>query len=565
MRRSLASFRSGWRFCDVALATLLAVAGVARCYSQAPPDTSDLEKRISGTVVNKFTNEPIGRALVYTNDQQSAAITDDRGHFELTLAESPSQTDGHTTSEPWVVLEAKKQGFLTPAHWQGMEVDLRERKDVTISLIPEGLIIGNVKFPSAEAGDQVQARLYRREVREGSAQWAPVNDVPTRADGEFRFAELRPGAYKLFTREALERDPLTSTATGPVFGFPPRYFANSKDFAAADTINIRAGETVEANITLVRERYYNVNIPVLGGELVDAGIDVSVHAQGRRGPGFELGYDPEQHAIRGSLPNGTYAVEASTAGPTAASGVSNISVVNGAVSAPALTLAANPSVAIIVRQELIRGEDSMQQASVYVSLHPAEEVSTGQWGGATYQGSSSDGMLPTVKPGRYWVQANAQSSDMYIASMSSGGKDLMRTPLVVPSGASVPAIDILVRNDIGAQINVTFEGSTTQQLPLGRGAIVRLQSGRLNGIHRPRVYCIAIGGGTQPLEFFPAQQSFVLSNVPPGDYRIVAFDDPQEFEYRNPEAMAAYDSMGRVVRVSAGQELQVQLAPPRSR
>jgi hypothetical protein len=54
--------------------------------------------------------------------------------------------------------------------------------------------------------------------------------------------------------------------------------------------------------------------------------------------------------------------------------------------------------------------------------------------------------------------------------------------------------------------------------------------------------------------------SFVSPELAPGAYRLLAFDHPgQELEYRNPEAMRAYDSKGLVVRVAGGQKERVQL------
>jgi hypothetical protein len=54
--------------------------------------------------------------------------------------------------------------------------------------------------------------------------------------------------------------------------------------------------------------------------------------------------------------------------------------------------------------------------------------------------------------------------------------------------------------------------------------------------------------------------SFDALELPPGAYRLLAFDRPQpEFEYRNPEAIRAYDSKGPVVRVVGGQKEHVTL------
>ena len=53
---------------------------------------------------------------------------------------------------------------------------------------------------------------------------------------------------------------------------------------------------------------------------------------------------------------------------------------------------------------------------------------------------------------------------------------------------------------------------------------------------------------------------FNFPNLSPGTYRLLAFRRPQpELEYRDPEAMRAYESKGLVVRLVAGQKEHVRL------
>jgi hypothetical protein len=46
-------------------------------------------------------------------------------------------------------------------------------------------------------------------------------------------------------------------------------------------------------------------------------------------------------------------------------------------------------------------------------------------------------------------------------------------------------------------------------------------------------------------------------SVPPGDYRILAFERPPQLEYRNPAAMRPYEGKGQTVHVASGQKSQV--------
>jgi len=53
---------------------------------------------------------------------------------------------------------------------------------------------------------------------------------------------------------------------------------------------------------------------------------------------------------------------------------------------------------------------------------------------------------------------------------------------------------------------------------------------------------------------------FSSQQIPPGDYRILAFDRPQrELEYRNEEAMRNYHAHEQVMRLVAGQKQQLRL------
>jgi hypothetical protein len=540
------------------LCTFLALTS----YAQSQPSEEQTTSTISGTVINSVTREPIGRALVYTADDRAAAFTDDHGNFELTVPAVPQQPGGGGGSSirNSAQLQAKKPGFLTDYGMQGGAIIGGSVKDVTLTLVPEALIVGQVKFPGTDATDYVEVQLYRREVREGFARWEPLIPVRTRAEGEFRFSELRAGEYKVFTREAMERDPLAAAPNGPAYGFPPRFFAAARDFATADTIQVKAGETVVANIAPERQRYYDVRIPVIRQQPNSAtGLEVSVHAQGHRGPGFELGYDPDQNAIRGSLPNGSYTVEAWSYEPDSGTGMTNITVANGPVNGPPLSLSPNVSIEYNVHQDFTAGESArVSSPSVWLNLQGAEEFAEQRGGGGQYSSQGNSQVLTGVKPGRYWVQVNPTSSDIYVESVSSAGKDLLASPLVVPFGASVPPIEITLGRGPG-QLEITIEGKNDGQaegISTSGGGIVASVTGTFDPSRQTSVYCIPVSGNIGAIREVSGMHNgkYYVSQIPPGDYRILAFEKPPQLEYRNPAVMRAYESRGPVVHVVSGQK-----------
>ena len=561
---SLAPYSFRWRrfVTLIAVAPILCVLCGLKSYAQAQSSDGQTTNTISGTVINSVTQEPIGRALVYTADERVATFTDDHGNFELIASEAKQQPGGGGTPvQSPVQLQARKPGFLTDFGLQGDAI-IGGMKDVTLTLAPEGLIVGQVKFPSGETADYAQVQLYRRQVRDGFARWEPLTQVRTRADGEFRFAELRAGEYKVFTLEAVDRDPLTTVPNGPAYGFPPKFFAAARDFAAADTIQLKAGETVTANIAPERQRYYEVRIPVIWQQSRQATeLEVSVQAQGHRGPGFALGYDPDQNAIRGSLPNGSYAIEASSYEPDSATGTTTITVANGPANGPALALTPNVSIEYNIRQDFSAVESSrLSSPSVWVKLQGAEEFAQSQGEGGQYSAQGPP-VLTGVKPGRYWVQVNPTSSDTYVASVSSGGKDLLASPLVVPFGASVPPIEITLGRGPG-EIEISIEGKNngqTESTSTTGGGMIMSFSGAFDPSRQTSVYCIPLSGNAGAVRQISGMYDgkYYVSQIPPGDYRILAFEKPPQLEYRNPAAMRAYEGKGQTVHVRSGQKTQV--------
>src|SRR6266403_627083 len=212
---------------------------------------------LRGTVVNSVTHEVVGRALVFSPDNRFATMTDERGHFEFTFARTEGEhasaftstftsafsgrSDVLSTGLPQAPqtgtdrpgqLMARKTGFLPRRGRETIQLST-EQHELTISLVPEGRIIGHVILPGADGTDSVQVDLYRRQVREGLERWEPAGNTMSRADGEFRFAELAAGSYKLFTNELPDRDPVTSNPRGQLFGYPPVYYPGASDFATA--------------------------------------------------------------------------------------------------------------------------------------------------------------------------------------------------------------------------------------------------------------------------------------------------------------------------------------------
>jgi hypothetical protein len=140
--------------------------------------------------------------------------------------------------------------------------------------------------------------------------------------------------------------------------------------------------------------------------------------------------------------------------------------------------------------------------------------------------------LRAVTPGKYLVRAHATFGG-YVSSVRSGGVDLMREKLVVPEGADVPPIEITVRDD-GATLKI----SVRKDKPGQQATIVVYPE----SVVVPEPRSVSTTNGTEV-------QSAPL---PPGSYKVFAFDALNPLDYSNAELFEKYASRASSVTLTAG-------------
>jgi hypothetical protein len=557
--------------------------------SQSQNQSEDQPKSIRGTVINSVTKSPVSHALVYSADNRFAAMTDIEGHFEFNLPKEENETasnngsviyssNGSATyssfgpirpgrgSQMW--LRARKPGFLEDEGWGGVTTTASPGVDATIAIVPEALIKGRVTLSTGDVAGNIIVQLFSKRVFDGFPRWTSGQTVRANSAGEFRFAELRPGSYKLVTNEWMDNDPVAATPGGQLYGFPPVYYPASADFSTAVSIELTAGETVEADLSLTRQAYYPVRIPVASE---DVGRGMRVTVQGQRGPGYELGFNMGAHRIEGTLPNGTYTVAASTFGENASNGKITLIVAGGPAETAALVLTRNSSIRINVKEEFSEKKSNATmtysngtntftfrgpRTYMHISLDSADEFDSNSGAGLRPPlGPNDDSLVfEHVAPGRYWL--NAQAGLGYLASATMGTSDLLREPMVVGAGAN-PSIEIVLRDD-GAEI----EGTVTD---IANHAVTNTDDVE-NRFSQAWVYCVPLPDSTGQFQQIGVswEGKFQYQMMAPGSYRILAFPTRQPFlPYLDPEAMKVYETKGQVVNLTAGQKttVEVQLIP----
>jgi hypothetical protein len=525
---------------------------------------------VQGTVLNSVTHAPIARALV-SSGNRIGALTDSEGHFEFTL---PSENIFNGLRRGGFSLNASKPGYLDDPRGRS-----RSQSGATVGLTlylePEALITGRVLLSGNEPATGVVVHLYRRDVQNGVFRWMLRSQTLANSSGDFRFSELQPGAYKVLTQEFPDNDPLLKVPNGQLYGYPPVYFPNATDFASSNTIQLTAGQTVQADISVIRQPYFDVSISVANPEL-NSGIGLTVSPRGNRSPGYSLGYNRQRQKIEGSLPNGNYLVEASSFGQNSRSGLLNLSVAGNTTGGPVLVLVPDASINVNVREEFTSTQQNdtgsfsdgqrtytFRGARTYlqISALSADEFAPHRAGNLRDPSRQNDDtlVLEGLSPGRYWLQLS--TSRGYVASATMGGVDLLHQPFVVTSGSN-GSIEITMRDDT-AEIDGKVAG-LNPATDTSSGAVTATGPGpsTFTPGSRAYVYCIPMLDSPGQFQEFTLSSdgTFTSQNMAPGTYRVMAFDHQQsEMPYRDAEAMRAFETRGQVIHLSPAQKTNVEL------
>jgi hypothetical protein len=369
-----------------------------------------------------------------------------------------------------------------------------------------------------------------------------------------------PGTYKLGTNELMNHDPAVTVPGGQAYGFPPVYYPGVSDFSSAGTIELTAGQAVQADLPVTRQPYYPVRIPLANAD-ASAGVNITVSSQGHRGPGFSLGFNGEEHRIEGLLPNGNYLVEATSYGQNASSGSVNIAVAGAPMEGQPLNLHPGSSITLHVDEQFTsKGWNSsgnwmvggrsfqMRGPRLYLQVSVESEDSIEGQGAASLRPPSVPNddalVIENLAPGRYRLRLYTTRG--YVASATMGGIDLLHEPFVVAPGSTTP-IEIKMRDDT-AEMDGTVTGMTSD-----------------SGIPSPSAYIYCVPLRDSPGQIRQAATSgsegkFTLDAIAPGAYRVFAFKSPQpNLPYGDADAMQPYETKGQVVQLSPNQKVNVQV------
>lgn len=522
---------------------------------ETPAATSDSPPpaiyKLSGTVINSVTGEPIPRALVeLSQSPQHAMLTGRDGTFEF-----DSLPAGEAT------LLVRKPGFfgsgapMNPVRRSFVQVG-QDTPPVIARLTPESIVTGRVTDTDGLPIEGAMVQVLGTYVANGKRM--PLPQLMSRADedGNFRIAGLTAGRYNIVVHPG--RNVFGGGGLLPARqGFPVSvYYPGAPDISSASPLDIGAGKTMEVDFSIKPVAVYKLAFRVTGGserenvQLLDASGQNSF-LSARRLPGGS--YEVED------VPAGSYILRVTGLDANRRDGsglaVSDTPInVTGDLSGFALAAPVPVSVPVVIRTEFTRNQtqgsctffNGNDKQAIDCNSLPAARVelrSDLPGAGFTFLSDMQAGDDPSqatirnIVPGRYSVRIYPVRQG-YIQSAQSGDADLLRDSLVVPAGGQVPPIEITLRDDAAS-----LDGNVSLQTAQRSWVVLVPQQGSLD----PQLIQADTTG------------HFQTANLPPGAYKLFAFDSVDDLEYSNPAVLAQYSSKAGSVTVSANGKSSVTL------
>lgn len=502
--------------------------------------------QLSGTVINSITGKPIPRVLVRLSSPKVAILTGPEGDFSI---------DG--VRPGMAEIQLTKPGYFRPGQHEAYSLPYTVKVDkdmgkVVLKLAPMAAIGGTILGDGEEPLEGVQVRILMWKVLNGRRQLAPetANDVSDE-DGNYRIGHLLPGRYYLRVNAAgAARSILgAQTANGGETYPASVYFPAGNDVAGAEAIDLSAGQYKEANLSLKTVPSFRVagKISNPGDWKLNPPMFVDDVQQPIMLPGR---FDPQSGSFEfRNLPEGRYRLQLAGVDATGQfSSTFQFLAVHSNL--PDLRLAIRPGldIPVVVQQAFVNGAISRrcwthEGQESDCSGFPAVQVelrSLDYWQ-LEYR---SDPRPPKgvfgvrgVAPGRYSVRVSPMFGG-YVQSLRCNGMDLLREPLVVTDGEDVGPIEVVLRDDgatLQAKIPAASPGQQVQIVVFPDPMTSEPQTS-------------ARGYGNQ----------IGLGPVPPGTYKVFAFDSDEELEM-SAEKMAKYAGQAASVTVGASENASVVL------
>ena len=531
-------FRS-WKCTAPMLALLLAfhpAAGVAQ-QPDASPAAAAQTWHISGKVIDARSGQALARCVVEINptDNRSQSLsleTGDDGRFDFAGVRSGKYE-----------LNAAKRGYLTQSYQEheGFSTAIAvgpelKSDDLIFKVTPQAIFYGTVSDESGEPIRRAQVHLYQDRDLDGIRSTQQRQTFITDDRGMYEIPNIGPGNYFLSVSAQPwyaagmngVRAPMQSNDSALDVAYPTIFYPEAVDSDDAIPIPVRGGERIEANMTLTAQRAMHLHLALAHGQEGGPSVSIerTVFGQLERMPALQMN-DEGGVEISGVLP-GRYEVTVSHSDGQSPPESTHFTadIADGATQ-----LSADGGVGdVTVSGKVTPFDSKIRSASIsLVASNPRRNY--------TVPVNEAGEFTAQVVPGEY--QVIGQIPQMYVARISSPNAVVKGLMLQVNAG-DAPRLEIVAGTGYGQ-----IEGMAERAGHPASGIMILLapQDAKDNQILFRRDQSDSDG-------------TFLLSNIVPGRYRLLAIEEGWDLNWADPNVLAAYLKKSITVQVRAHDKLK---------
>src|SRR5688572_626012 len=461
-------------------------------------------------------------------------------------------------------------GVYQPTAAIDVRVLPKETANANLSMPPGAIIGGRIYDANGQVMSNANVQIFTVAYAFGHAVLAPLVSKVTDDRGEYRLFWVPPGDYYL----AVTPRPPAPTPGVPASTLTVKtFYPGVTDIALARMVSIRGGEDMGGmDIGIRTARAFKVSgqissllpppaPPQLGAPGVNGAVLMLLNRDpaapddgGTRAAGtVPLLPTTGQFELANVLP-GAYELFARVSDPSVASagappfawGRARFEVRDNDVSN--ITITVPPSVE--VRGTAAANGAAKIPSSTRVTLlpadvtvkHPAYQLVFTRSGLVAPDGTFS---VPAVLEGHYRIASVAgMGPDLYLADVRQGAMSVFDSGFTV-SGRSNDPIQVVVASGAGTVAGV-------------------VQEAPLKGVSGANVALVPEASRRQNLALYFAATSdangrFVIRGVPPGDYKLFAWESIRPFAYQNAAFLAKHEDRGRIVHITQGGTVNAEL------
>lgn len=503
------------------------------------------KKPVSGANVTATKLPSQGPSVLGLEPPVASVTTAEDGSFAIPLAEEGRYS-----------ILANKPGYRRAGIGMRKEVRLRpgdEAAVIELVLTPESKISGRVVDEEGKPVPNLRVIAWDRWFRNGSAAYKIQGHASTDSDGNYTIEGLGKATYYVGTGEDRKRlgpaaaePPAETSAVRPL---APSFWPTGRELRDAVPLHLTASEHREGIDLRVRKRpgfcvrgevtapppagMASVNFErvwELGGVMIGNNVGGGLIPVGER---FALcGVGPGQYRIVAHVQN---------PGSPFRLGNASVEVTKRDVEIPALAL--EPLLQVETRVVLEEGSRAPEGLGVIVF----EPVDRNGWQGEERNAYLTLADSPPARfyRGRVRIRWLRRPAGYHLASATFDGLDVKDGPFEV---ASPGVLTVRLKGDAATISGVVKQPPEDRPVPGARVFLVPdpLVHGRFSGIEIGRT---------------DERGSFRFSNVPPGDYRLLALVGVSDKEVESFELIQNHVANSEKVKLDARMFRTVELRP----